>query len=143
MAMPRSSSSSEDCRVSHEAQISSWQPRDVPETYSVGDESEKGSSSPLLPQWQNDQYQRTSKSRARRFCRLHLAWLVAATLFVLLMLQSTATLTWRDHLQRISPGRFPAILSPASQNIEFSGVTIVSAFFLVANGKKHTSDGEE
>lgn len=139
MASPRSSSSSGDYSAHQETHSKSWS-NSLAGCFSKEQDRVEESSSPLLPRWQAEQYHETRKSRAPRLFRVHLGWLVATALFVLLMLQCSTG--WKEQLQRISPTIPANTNSHAPEATKVSGVTIVSAFFLVANGKKHTSDGE-
>lgn len=104
-------------------------------------EHEKEGWSPLLPQWNKPQDASQKISiRSARLRKIHLGWLLASILFVALILEN-ATLAWTR--QTISEVFKSASADSASKFSDqaLSGVTLVSAFFLVSNGKKHTSDG--
>lgn len=139
MVTPRSSSSSGDYAAQDQILSDPWS-KTLSERRSNSEEREKEWDSRMLPRWQTEQSYETRKLRAPRLFRVHLGWLVAGALFVLLMLQSGSG--WKNQLQRISPSSSSIAHSVAPPALDVSGVTIVSAFFLVVNGKKHTSDGE-
>lgn len=123
-----------------ERSLEAWQEQG---THDAMFNQDKESNRPLLPRWQTSRRHQANPgaSRAPRLLRVHLGWLVAAALFVLLLLQST-TSTWKEYTrQSVSPKSLSDANVTATALVEATGVTIVSAFFLVSNGKKHTSDG--
>lgn len=136
MPTPRCSYSSEE---SSEHQGFRWET--AMSSDKAQNERDKDCSSPLLPKWNPDRHPQPTSSRRSRFFRIHLGWLVACALFLLLFLENV-TIAWKHPLhERLPSGTVREdIVGPAEIN-EVSGVTIVSAFFLVSNGKKHSSSG--